>query len=70
MLVAERIARIDLPRYVKQTDVPDQAWALPTVLASAGVKFLHMGINPGCKQKELLDKLPVLSWWEGPDGGR
>ena len=60
----------DLPQYVKQTDVPDQAWALPTVLAHAGVKFLHMGINPGCKQKELLDKLPVLSWWEGPDGSR
>ena len=60
----------DLPRYVKQTDVPDQAWALPTVLAHAGVKFLHMGINPGCKQKEFLDKLPVLSWWEGPDGSR
>ena len=60
----------DLPRYVKQTDVPDQAWALPTVLAYAGVKFLHMGINPGCKQKEFLDKLPVLSWWEGPDGSR
>ncbi len=60
----------DLPRYVKQTDVPDQAWALPTVLAHAGVKFLHIGINPGCKQKEFLDKLPVLSWWEGPDGSR
>ena len=60
----------DLPRYVKQTDVPDQAWALPTVLSHAGVKFLHMGINPGCKQKELLDKFPVLSWWEGPDGSR
>ena len=60
----------DLPRYVKQTDVPDQAWALPTVLANAGVKFLHMGINPGCKQMSLLAKLPVLSWWEGPDGSR
>ena len=60
----------DLPQYVKQTDVPDQAWALPTVLAYTGVKFLHMGINPGCKQKEFLDKLPVLSWWEGPDGSR
>ena len=60
----------DLPRYVKQTDVPDQAWALPTVLANAGVKFLHIGINPGCKQMSLLDKIPVLSWWEGPDGSR
>ncbi|MBR6733220.1 MAG: hypothetical protein IKL96_02350 [Kiritimatiellae bacterium] len=34
------------------------------------MKFLHMGINPGCKQMSLLGKLPVLSWWEGPDGSR
>ena len=67
---ASRRYGFDLPRYVKQTDVPDQAWALPTVLANAGVKFLHMGINPGCKQMSLLGKLPVLSWWEGPDGSR
>ncbi|MBQ9430118.1 MAG: hypothetical protein IJU44_01055 [Kiritimatiellae bacterium] len=61
---------LDLPRHAKQTDVPDQGWALATVLANAGVKFLHMGINQGCKRNEDLAKIPSLCWWEGPDGSR
>jgi len=61
---------IDIPRHAKQTDVPDQGWALPTVLAQAGVKFLHIGINQGCKQNADLAKIPPLCWWEGPDGSR
>ncbi|MBP5511028.1 MAG: hypothetical protein J6Z49_08935 [Kiritimatiellae bacterium] len=61
---------IDLPRHAKQSDVPEQAWAMPTVLAQAGVKFLHIGINQGCKQNGSLSKIPPLCWWEGPDGSR
>ena len=61
---------IDLPRHAKQTDVPEQGWALPAVLANAGVKYLHIGINEGCKQNEDLANIPPLCWWEGPDGSR
>ena len=61
---------IDLPRHAKQTDVPEQGWALSTVLANAGVKYLHIGINQGCKQNADLAKIPPLCWWEGPDGSR
>ena len=61
---------LDLPRHAKQTDVPEQGWALATVLANAGVKFLHIGINEGCKRPEDLAKIPPLCWWEGPDGSR
>ena len=61
---------IDLPRHAKQTDVPEQGWGLATVLANAGVKYLHIGINEGCKQNEDLAKIPPLCWWEGPDGSR
>ena len=61
---------IDIPRHAKQSDVPEQGWALATVLANAGVKFLHLGVNRGCKQNADLAKIPRLCWWEGPDGSR
>ena len=60
----------DLPRYAKQTDVPDHAWVMPTLLAHAGVKFLHLGSNPCSKPKSVVEKVPPLCWWEGPDGSR
>lgn len=60
----------DLPRYAKQTDVPDHAWVMPTLLAHAGVKFLHLGSNPCSKPKSVVEKIPTLCWWEGPDGSR
>ena len=60
----------DLPRYAKQTDVPEYAWVMPTLLAHAGVKFLQMGINPCSKSKAEVAKIPPLCWWEGPDGSR
>ncbi len=59
-----------LSRWAKQTDVPDQAWALPTVLAHSGVKFLHLGINGCSKPVQVTNKMPTLCWWEGPDGSR
>jgi hypothetical protein len=59
-----------LPADAKQTDMPEQAWVLPTLLAKAGVKFLHIGSNAGSKPAEEFAKIPPLSWWEGPDGSR
>ena len=60
----------DLSRYAKQTDVPEHSWVMPTLLANAGVKFLHLGINGCSKPKSVVEKIPPLCWWEGPDGSR
>jgi alpha-mannosidase len=54
------------PSAAKQTDVPGHTWILPTLLARAGVKFLHLGANPGSHTPHV----PRLFWWEGPDGSR
>ena len=59
-----------LPTHAKQTDMPEQAWALPTILSHAGVNFLHIGANSGSKPDSEWDKIPTLSLWEGPDGSR
>lgn len=56
----------ELPRDAKMTDVPSHAWALPTILARAGVTFLHLG----CNRLSTPPDVPVLFWWEGPDGSR
>ncbi|MCL2461361.1 MAG: glycosyl hydrolase-related protein [Defluviitaleaceae bacterium] len=50
----------------KMTDVVGHTWILPSILAKAGVKFLHLGPNQACK----LPDVPGLFYWEGPDGGR
>lgn len=54
------------PLSAKMTDVPGHTWILPTILAGAGIKFLHLGCNPGC----ISPDVPRLFWWEGPDGSR
>jgi hypothetical protein len=54
------------PSAAKQTDVPGHTWILPTLLARAGVKFLHLGANSGSHAPHV----PRLFWWEGPDGSR
>src|SRR5205814_142428 len=54
------------PSAAKQTDVPGHTWILPTLLLRAGVKFLHLGCNPGSHSPHV----PLLFWWEGPDGSR
>jgi hypothetical protein len=53
-------------RDAKQTDVPSHSHALPTVLKNAGVDFLHLGCNPGSASPDV----PVLFWWQGPDGSK
>ncbi len=61
---------VPLPREAKQTDMPEQAWVLPTLLKHSGVEFLHIGANDGSKPHSELNKIPTLSWWEGADGSR
>lgn len=50
----------------KMTDVPGHSRYLPTLLNAAGIKFLHLGCNPGSTPPDV----PPLFWWEGPDGSR
>lgn len=57
---------LPLPRSGKQTDVPSHTSAYATVLANAGVKFLHIG----CNWPSGFVRTPGLFWWEGPDGSR
>ena len=64
-----KIAReygIELPRDAKLTDVPGHSWLIPTILKNAGVDFLHIGCNPASQSPEL----PLLFWWQGPDGSK
>lgn len=50
----------------KMTDVPSHSWIMPTLLAHAGVRFLHIGCNSASGSPDV----PRLFWWEGPDGSR
>ncbi len=50
----------------KMTDVPGHTKILPTLLASAGVLFLHLGCNACSTPPDV----PFLFNWEGPDGSR
>ena len=61
-----RLAGQPLPTAAKMTDVPSHAWVTATILAHAGVKFFHIGCNEGCTHPDV----PLLFWWEGPDGSR
>jgi len=55
-----------LPRAAKMTDVPSHSWIMPTLLKHAGIDFLHLGCNAGSSSPEV----PLMFWWEGPDGSR
>lgn len=61
-----RAASLALPRDAKMTDVPSHSWILPTLLRHAGVDFLHLGCNAASRSP----RVPMLFWWEGPDGSR
>lgn len=56
---------LPLPVSAKMTDVPGHGRLLPTILAGAGVKFLHLG----CNEFATPPKVPHLFRWRGPDGG-
>jgi alpha-mannosidase len=53
-------------RAAKMTDVPGHTWILPSLLAAAGVTFLHLG----CNSCSTPPDVPALFNWEGPDGAR
>lgn len=57
---------LPLSRSGKQTDVPSHAGMCATVMANAGIKFVHIG----CNWPSDYVKTPGLFWWEGPDGSR
>lgn len=61
-----RRGQLPLPRDAKMTDVPCHSWIMPTLLRHSGVEFLHLGCNSGSRSPEV----PMLFWWEGPDGSR
>jgi hypothetical protein len=61
-----RAAGLPLPRGAKMTDVPCHSWIVPTLLRHAGVDFLHLG----CNAASSSPRVPLLFWWEGPDGSR
>ncbi|MGA2866627.1 MAG: hypothetical protein ABSF95_19300 [Verrucomicrobiota bacterium] len=61
-----RLAGQPLPTAAKMTDVTSHTRVTATILAQAGVKFFHLGCNEGCSHPEV----PLLYWWEGPDGSR
>jgi alpha-mannosidase len=61
-----RAADVDLPRDAKMTDVPCHSWIMPTLLRHAGIDFLHLGCNAASQSPHV----PLLFWWEGPDGSR
>lgn len=54
------------PVSAKMTDVPGHTWILPTLLARAGIRFLHLG----CNSSSTPPDVPPLFFWEGPDGSR
>ncbi|MHC4582861.1 MAG: glycoside hydrolase family 38 N-terminal domain-containing protein, partial [Planctomycetota bacterium] len=61
-----RAAGLAPPRDAKMTDVPCHSWIMPTLLAHAGIQFLHIGTNSGSSDP----KVPLLHFREGPDGSR
>jgi alpha-mannosidase len=56
----------ELPRDAKVTDVMCHSWVLPTMLRHAGIEFLNVGANGSMR----IPDVPMLFWWEGPDGSR
>ena len=61
-----RLAGKPLPTAAKMTDVTSHTRVTSTILAHAGVRFFHLGCNEGCSHPDV----PLLYWWEGPDGSR
>jgi len=48
----------------KMTDVPGHTRGLVPLLAAAGVRFLHIGVNPACPMPDV----PPAFRWRSPDG--
>ena len=63
------------------TDIPGLSWALPTVLAGAGVKYFFAGLphyftwpesHTSWDESQIVRETGVSEafWWEGPDGSK
>lgn len=63
--LSERYNR-PLPLSAKMTDVPGHTRYLASLLAKAGVKFLHLGCNPASTPPSV----PMLFFYEHTDGER
>lgn len=48
----------------KMTDVPGHTRSMIPLLAKAGIRFLHIGVNPA----STVPEVPVLFWWQAPGG--
>ena len=48
------------------TDVPEHTWMMATLLKHAGIDFMMIG----CNGASAPLKVPLLYWWQGPDGSR
>lgn len=48
----------------KMTDVPGHTRAMVPPLARAGIRFLHLGVNPA----STVPEVPSLFWWQAPAG--
>jgi alpha-mannosidase len=57
---------LPIPIAAKMTDVPSHSWIMPTLLHHAGIKFLHIGVNPASQ----YPRVPQLFWWQGADGSK
>lgn len=57
---------LEMPRDGKMTDVPEHTWMMATLLKHAGIDFMMIG----CNGASAPLKVPLLYWWQGPDGSR
>jgi alpha-mannosidase len=57
---------LELPRDGKMTDVPEHTWMMATLLKHAGIDFMMIGCNGASAPLHV----PLLYWWQGPDGSR
>lgn len=55
---------------IYQNDVPGYAWAMPSALANAGVKYMATGINDAFGGGPKLPREHNPFYWQGPDGSR
>ncbi len=53
-----------------QNDVPGYAWAMPSALAKAGVKYMATGINDAFGGGPKLPAAHNPFYWQGPDGSK
>jgi hypothetical protein len=57
---------LEMPRDGKMTDVPEHTWMMATLLKHAGIEFMMIGCNGASAPLQV----PLLYWWQGPDGSR